>query len=93
MSSADMLKVATLKLIPTLKELDAKVVMFIHDEIVFDVPEGIGKKGLDKIAEVMCSAVKLNGVDIETDIEAGKKWGQVMADDEIDAFFKNIHEN
>ena len=87
-----MLKVAAIKLQPLLKELDARILMFIHDEIVFDVPEEVGAESLEKITEIMCNALPLNGIKLTSDIEAGKKWGQKMSTDEIDAFFKNMHE-
>jgi DNA polymerase I len=83
-SSADSLKVAVVKLQPLLKELGAKIVMYIHDECVFDVPEDIGVEGLKRIAQVMSEAIPLKNVDVTCDIEVGKKWGQKMSHEEIE---------
>lgn len=83
-SSADMTKLASIKLQPLLKELDARIVLWIHDEIVFDVPEDIGMEGLSRIAEVMCNALPLD-CGMKADIEVGKKWGQKMSEDDLNA--------
>lgn len=83
-SSADMVKKAAIDLQPLLKELDSHIVLFIHDEYVFDVPENIGMENLERISKVMCSAIPLV-CGLKADIEAGHKWGQVMSEDEVDA--------
>jgi len=87
-SAADALKLASVKLQPLLKELDARIVMYIHDECVFDVPENIGAGGLERIAKVMSEAIPLNNVDVTTDTEVGHKWGQKMSEEEIDMFLE-----
>ena len=82
-SSAEMVKLATLKLRPLLKELDSRIVLWVHDEIVFDCPENIGMDNLKRIADVMINAVKLD-VPVLCDIEVGKKWGQKISEDDVD---------
>lgn len=83
-TAADQTKLASIKLQPLLKELDAHIVLFIHDEIIFDVPENIGMKNLQRIADVMCNALPLD-CGLKSDIEVGKRWSQKMSKEEIDA--------
>ncbi|WMT39258.1 DNA polymerase [Paenibacillus sp. D2_2] len=84
-SSADMVKIASIKLQPLLEELDAKIVMWVHDEIIFDVPENIGMDNLRRIADIMCNALSLD-CGLRSDIEVGKKWGQKMSEDDLSMF-------
>lgn len=83
-SSADMTKIASIKLQPLLKELDAYIVLWVHDELVFDVPETIGMENLQKMAYIMCNALPLD-CGLKSDIEVGKKWSQKMSADEVNA--------
>jgi DNA polymerase-1 len=81
-SATDQIKIASIKLQPLLKELDAHIVLFIHDEIIFDVPENIGMKNLQRIADVMCNALVLD-CGMKSDIEVGRKWSEKLTLDEI----------
>ena len=81
-SSADMVKLASIKLQPLLAELDVKIVLWVHDEIIFDVPENIGMENLRKIADIMCNALPLD-CGLKSDIEVGVKWGQKMSEDDL----------
>jgi DNA polymerase-1 len=81
-SSADMVKLASIMLQPLLEELDAHIVLWVHDEIIFDVPENIGMDNLRRIADVMCNALKLD-CGLKSDIEVGYKWSQKMSEDEL----------
>lgn len=85
-SSADMTKLASIKLQPLLKELDACIVLFIHDELVFDVPENIGMENLQKMADIMCNALPLD-CGMKSDIEIGKRWGQKMKENDLVELF------
>ena len=82
-----MTKVASIKLQALLEELDTHTVLFVHDEIIFDVPEDIGYENLERIANVMCNALPLD-CGLKSDIEVGLKWAQKMGKDEIDAFLE-----
>lgn len=86
-SSADMVKLASIKLQPLLKELDAHIVLWVHDEIIFDVPENIGMENLRRIADVMCNALPLD-CGLKSDIEVGRRWSQKMSEDDIQALFE-----
>ena len=90
-SSADMVKLASIKLQPLLKELDVKIVLWVHDEIIFDVPEIIGIENLRRIADVMCNALPLD-CGLKSDIEVGEKWGQKMGEEELEALCQMMTE-
>lgn len=86
-TSADMTKLASIKLQPLLKELDAHILLWVHDEIIFDCPEEIGMDNLRRMADIMCTALPLD-CGLKSDIEAGKKWGQKMSEDDIRDLFE-----
>lgn len=85
-SSADMTKIASIKLKPLCDELGVKMLLWVHDEIIFDVPQDIGMENLRKLANIMCTALPLD-CGLESDIEVGAKWGQKMSQAEIDYGF------
>lgn len=91
-SSADMVKVASIKLQPLLKKLDAYIVMWIHDEILFDVPADIGMDNLKRIADVMCNALPLD-CGLKSDIEVGERWSQKMSEEEIETMKMTQYES
>jgi len=74
-SAADIIKVAMLRIDEALeeKQLDAKMILQVHDELVFD----LSKKELDKTKELvrerMETVVKLK-VPIKTNISCGNNW-------------------
>lgn len=74
-SAADILKIAMIDLAKRMKEekLEAVMLLQVHDELVFEVPEKELEK-LDKLVkEVMENAVKLH-VPLITDSSWGKTW-------------------
>lgn len=83
-SSADQVKKAMVDLQPLLKELDAKILLQVHDELVFKVPKSIGWSNLERMAKVMADAIQLEGVTFISDIEASERWGYKMKPDEVD---------
>ena len=82
-----MTKLASIKLQPLLKELDTHILLWVHDEIIFDCPEDVGMENLKRIADIMCTALPLD-CGLKSDIEAGKKWGQKMSEDDIRDLFE-----
>lgn len=82
-SSSDMVKIASIKLQPLLEELGAYIVLWVHDEIIFSVPESVGMENLQRIADVMCNALPVD-CGLKSDIEVGTKWGQKLSKDEMD---------
>ena len=85
-SAADMIKKAAIDLQPVLKKYDSHIVLFVHDEIIFDVPENIGMGPLQEFADIMCNAIPLK-CGMKADIELGKRWGQKLNEDEIKELF------
>lgn len=95
-SSAMQVKIASIQL-QKLFEKWAKegvivaIVLWVHDEIIFDVPEGIGMHRLKQIADIMCNAVQLE-CGMKSDIEIGVKWGQKMTEEDIRLLFEEEEE-
>lgn len=81
-SGADMVKQATVLLQPFLKEINSYIVMWIHDEVVFNVPLKTKMEDLKKIIEIMANAIPLK-VPMKCDIEIGKRWGEKIPEEEL----------
>jgi len=72
-SAADLIKLAMIACHDELLESETKMVIQVHDELVFEVPEKELKNTSGKIKEIMESVIKLE-VPLKVDIEAGKNW-------------------
>jgi DNA polymerase-1 len=81
-SSADQVKLASIALQPYLESIDAHIVLWVHDEIIFSVPASTTMEQLQGIADIMCNAVILD-CGMKSDIEVGQKWGQKMSEDDM----------
>jgi DNA polymerase-1 len=76
-TAADMIKLAMIAVHRELKaaQLDTRMVLQVHDELIFDVPEGEVERARKLIEETMCGAMKLpNGVPVEAGTGYGKNW-------------------
>jgi DNA polymerase-1 len=76
-TAADMIKLAMIAVHRELKSsgLDTRMILQVHDELIFDVPEGEVEKAQKLIREAMCAAMQLpNGVPIEAETGVGKNW-------------------
>ena len=82
-SAAEMTKLATLKLQPLLKELDAKILLWIHDELIIDVPMNIGVENIKRITDIMCSALPLC-IPMRSDTEIGERWSERLDEDTVE---------
>jgi len=74
-SAADLIKVAMINIqrkIDT-ENLPVKLILQIHDELVFELPSNQAKKHAKWIAEEMTTAIKLN-VSLKVDISYGPTW-------------------
>jgi len=77
-TSADIIKVAMVKLDGEMakRKLKSKLLIQVHDELIFEVPE----KELDEISklvpQIMSTALELT-VTLKVDIKTGKNWGQM----------------
>ncbi|HLJ66373.1 MAG TPA: DNA polymerase I, partial [Chloroflexota bacterium] len=74
-TAADIIKVAMIKLDAQLREqfTDARMVLQVHDELVFDVPAGDLPAVAALVGETMEHAVELS-VPIEVEMKAGRNW-------------------
>ncbi|OAB62267.1 DNA polymerase I [Leptolyngbya valderiana BDU 20041] len=72
-SSADIIKIAMVKLFDLLRDYDAQLLLQVHDELVFELPESEWETLQPQIKEAMESAVNLS-VPLVVDIHAGDNW-------------------
>ncbi|MGF1542197.1 MAG: DNA polymerase I [Pleurocapsa sp.] len=72
-SSADIIKVAMIKLHDILQQYQARLLLQVHDELVLEIPPEELEELQPKIKEVMESSVKLS-IPLVVDIHAGNNW-------------------
>ncbi|BBC23321.1 DNA polymerase I [Pseudanabaena sp. ABRG5-3] len=72
-TSADIVKLAMLKVHDLLKDYQAKLLLQVHDELVFEVPPDEVAELQPKIKLAMETALELS-VKLEVDIHTGKNW-------------------
>ncbi len=72
-SSADIIKIAMIKLHEILQQYQANLLLQVHDELVFEVPPQELDELLHIIKETMESAIKLD-VPLVVDIHSGSNW-------------------
>jgi DNA polymerase-1 len=79
-SAADLLKLAMLELDKLIKGqlLTAKMLVQVHDELIFEVPCGVWQSVCEVIKATMESAVPLS-VPVVVDVEYGPSWGGMLA--------------
>jgi DNA polymerase-1 len=77
-SAADIMKLAMLRIDKSLQlhSPATKLLLQIHDELVFEVPEGELKKVHSLVKEAMEGAVKLS-LPLRASLETGKSWGEI----------------
>ncbi|MEM5947409.1 DNA polymerase I [Spirochaetia bacterium 38H-sp] len=77
-SGADIIKKAMIEIEKLLKEkgLSARMLLQVHDELVFEVPEEECDVTMRAIKSCMESVVKLS-VPLRVNVESGKNWGQM----------------
>lgn len=76
-SAADMIKLAMIRVQAALKanHLQTRMVLQVHDELIFDVPEHEVAQASKLIQEGMCAALPLpNGVPVEAETGVGDNW-------------------
>jgi len=77
-TAADLMKLAMIKIHQELETISpkAKMILQVHDELVFEVPQN----DLEKVAEFVCQAMekvyKLRAP-IAVEVEAGENWGEL----------------
>ena len=59
----------------TASRIDARMIMQVHDELVFEVATSQTDSVRDKVVELMCNAAKLS-VPIQVDVGVGANWDE-----------------
>ena len=74
-SAADLIKIAMVKAYNKLKEekLKSKLILQVHDELIFDVPEDELETMKNLIPELMMNAYKLK-TRLDSSLAIGKDW-------------------
>lgn len=72
-SSADIIKIAMVNMHEVLQNYQARLLLQVHDELIFEVPPSEWEELQPKIKSTMESAVKLS-VPLVVDVRAGQNW-------------------
>jgi DNA polymerase-1 len=77
-TSADIIKVAMINLDREIEKrrLKSKMLLQVHDELIFEVPETELEEMRQLAPEIMSTALKLS-VPLKVDIKAGRNWGEM----------------
>ncbi|HET9914383.1 MAG TPA: DNA polymerase I [Anaerolineales bacterium] len=77
-TAADIMKLAMLKVAPALKEagLKAKMLLQVHDELVFECPKEEVQETARVVQEVMANAYPLS-IPLSTEARCGVNWGEM----------------
>jgi len=74
-TAADMIKVAMININSKVKSKNSKMILQVHDELVFELPESEVKTARTIIEEEMEKSLKLS-VPVKVDLMVGKSWGE-----------------
>ena len=76
-TAADIIKLAMIKVDEWLEKskIDARMIMQVHDELVFEVSEEQVDEVIKQVRDHMCNVVKLD-VPIEVDVGVGNNWDE-----------------
>jgi DNA polymerase I len=79
-SAADIIKLAMIEIDKWLQEeqLDAKMIMQVHDELVFEAAEALVPRMIERIQQLMCSVVSLH-VPLKVSVGVGENWDAASA--------------
>ena len=75
-TAADMIKIAMIEIDKKIKDQDVRMLLQVHDELIFEVKQGKEKIAAKKIKNIMEGVIKLK-VPIIVDIKAGVNWGSL----------------
>ncbi|MGB4596116.1 MAG: DNA polymerase I [Anaerolineaceae bacterium] len=77
-TAADIIKIAMIQLPDALKKagLNAKMLLQVHDELIFEVPEAEVKETIHVAKGIMENALKLD-VPLTTEARVGQNWGEL----------------
>ncbi|MDP1629395.1 MAG: DNA polymerase, partial [bacterium] len=76
--AADIIKMAMIRIEREfdLERQDIKMILQVHDELVFEIKDDIIEEKAKKIKEIMENVLKLSAP-IVVEIKAGKNWGEM----------------
>ena len=75
-SAADIIKLAMNKIMDTIVSEDQKLLLQIHDELIFEVKDELSSSFAKKAQEIMENIYKLR-VPLKVSVEIGKNWGEL----------------
>jgi DNA polymerase-1 len=77
-TSADIIKVAMINLEREMNERDlkSKMILQVHDELIFEVPEAEREEMQRLVPQVMDTALELR-VPLKVDVKTGTNWGEM----------------
>jgi DNA polymerase-1 len=77
-TSADIIKVALVNLYREMdqRQLKSKLLLQVHDELIFEVPEEELKTMRQLVPQVMSTALELS-IPLKVDIKTGNNWGEM----------------
>jgi DNA polymerase-1 len=77
-TSADIIKVAMLRLDAEMidRKMKSKMILQVHDELIFEVPEDEIEKMKKLVPHIMSTSLELN-IPLKIDVKIGKNWGQM----------------
>ncbi|MFH1650754.1 MAG: DNA polymerase I [Chloroflexota bacterium] len=77
-TSADIIKVAMIKLHDEMqrRKLRSRMLLQVHDELIFEVPDGEMGEMRRLVPEVMCGAQQLS-IPLKVDTKSGRNWGEM----------------
>jgi DNA polymerase-1 len=77
-TSADIIKVAMIELDKQMKQkgLQSKLILQVHDELIFEVPDAEMDAMNRLVPEVMSTSLELS-IPLKVDIKTGNTWGQM----------------
>ncbi|MBA7657933.1 DNA polymerase I [subsurface metagenome] len=78
-TSADIIKVAMINLDQEIdkRQLKSKMLLQVHDELIFEVPEAELEELRQLVPEIMSTAVELS-VPLKVDMKTGNNWGEMQ---------------
>uniref|UniRef100_A0A915BT89 DNA-directed DNA polymerase n=1 Tax=Parascaris univalens TaxID=6257 RepID=A0A915BT89_PARUN len=77
-SASEIFKSALLKLEKSLKDLDARIVMQVHDEVIVELNEACFSIAVERIESAMLNAFPEFPVPLAVKISSGTNWGSLL---------------
>ena len=75
-SAADLIKLSMIQIQDEICDDDSKMLLQIHDELIFEIRDGYAKEFAKKAVEIMKNIYKLR-VKLEASVCIGKNWGEL----------------